>query len=89
MLNFLDLLNRISKYEFGLRIAEKFGFDSSKIIPGCLANQSRLIKRPFDMSLSNSKTRTLLGKRLGGIDEQIAILRQQEFKGLAEEIQKL
>ena len=81
--------NRISKYEFGLRIAEKFGFDSGKIVPGCLVNQSRLIKRPFDMSLSNSKTRTLLGKRLGGIDEQIAILRQQELKGLAEELQKL
>jgi dTDP-4-dehydrorhamnose reductase len=81
--------DRISKYEFGLRIAEKFGLDSSKIVPGYLANQSRLTKRPFDMSLSNSKVSNLLGRPAGGIQAQIATLHQQECSGLALELQKL
>jgi dTDP-4-dehydrorhamnose reductase len=81
--------DRISKYEFGLRIAEKFGLDSSKIIPGFLAKQSRFTQRPFDMSLSNSKVKNLLGRPVGSIQEQIATLHQQEFSGLAQELQKL
>ncbi len=81
--------DRISKYEFGLRVAEEFGLDSSKIIPSLLANQLTLTRRPFDMSLSNSKVQNLLGRPLGGIQEQIATLRQQEFNGHAQEIQKL
>ena len=81
--------DRISKYEFGLRIAEKFGLDSSKIVPGFLANQPRLTRRPFDMSLSNSKVRVLLGRPVGSIQEQIATLHQQEYNGLAQELQKL
>jgi len=81
--------DRISKYEFGLHIAEKFGLDASKIVPGFLANQSRLTQRPFDMSLSNSKVRNLLGRPVGSIQEQIATLHQQEYNGLAQELQKL
>jgi len=54
-----------------------------------LANQSRLTQRPFDMSLSNSKVRNLLGRSVGSIQEQIATLHQQEFNGLAQELQKL
>ncbi len=79
----------ISKYEFGLRIAEKFGLDANKIIPGFLASQSRLTQRPFDMSLSNSKVRNLLGRPIGSIQEQIATLHRQELNGLAEELQKI
>lgn len=81
--------DRISKYDFGLHIAKKFGLDSSKIVKGFLANQSRLTQRPFDMSLSNSKVRNLLGRPVGSIQEQIATLHQQEYNGLAQELQKL
>ncbi len=81
--------DRISKYEFGLHIAEKFGLDSSKIVPGFLVNQSQLTRRPIDMSLSNSKVKNLLGRPVGGIQEQIATLHQQECNGLALELQKL
>jgi dTDP-4-dehydrorhamnose reductase len=81
--------DRITKYEFGLRIAEKFGLDPSKIVPGFLANQSQLTQRPFDMSLSNSKVRNVLGRPVGDIQEQIAKLHQQEFNGLAQELIKL
>lgn len=77
---------RISKYEFGLRIAEKFNLDSSLITSGSLADQASLVRRPRDMSLSNQKICNLIGKKLGGINEHITRLYQQEQAGLARAI---
>ena len=78
---------RISKYEFGLKIAEKFNLDSGLITPGLLADQVALVKRPHDMSLSNHKTCNLLGRKLGEINDHIARLYQQECIGFAQEMQ--
>lgn len=80
---------RITKYEFGLKIAEEFSLDSSLINPGFLTDQVSQFQRPHDMSLSNNKTCNLLGRKLGGVNEHIARLHQQEQNGLAQEIQKL
>ena len=80
---------RISKYEFGLKIAEEFNLDSNLIKPGFLTDQVSLVQRPHDMSLSNQKTCNLLGRKLGGVGEHIARLHQQEQKGLAQELQRL
>lgn len=79
----------ISKHQFGLRIADQFQLDPSLIKPGFLADQPGLVRRPHDMSLSNQKTCNLLGRKLGGVDEHIARLHQQEQNGLAQEIQDL
>lgn len=76
---------RISKYEFGLKIAEKFNLDSTLINPGFSANQPSLIQRPYDMSLSNKKTSDLLGRKLGGVEEGVARLHQQEQNGHVQE----
>ena len=54
---------RISKLEFGLRIAHHFGLDPSLIGAGSLADRPHLVQRPLDMSLSNEKVCHLLGKR--------------------------
>lgn len=80
---------RISKYEFGLRIAREFDLDANLIKPGLITDQVSLVQRPCDMSLSNQKTCKLLGRKLGGVSEHIARLHQQEQNGLAQEIQKL
>lgn len=80
---------RISKYEFGVKVAEQFNLDSSIINPGLLADQASLVQRPHDMSLSNKKTCNLLCRKLGGVAEHVARLHQQEQNGLAREIQKL
>jgi len=77
---------RLSKYEFGLRLAKKFGLNDSLIKPALMANQMSLVQRPFDMSLSNKKACELLGRQLGSVDEQIARLCQQENEGLAKEL---
>ena len=81
--------DRISKYEFGLIIAEKFKLNSGKIIPGLLSKQSKLTRRPFDMSLCNDKLTKLLDRSLGNVQEQIETLHQQELMGLTEELKKL
>ena len=80
---------RISKYEFGLKVAKLFQLDFSLIKQGFLTDQVSLVQRPHDMSLSNQKTCNLLGRKLGGVDEQLQRLWQQEKLGLAREVQNL
>lgn len=80
---------RISKYDFGLTLAQGFNLDPSLIKPGYITDQVLLVQRPHDMSLSNQKTCKLLGRKLGGVAEHIARLHRQEQNGLAKELQKL
>ena len=81
--------DRISKYDFGVAIADKFDLDATGITPGLFANQTKLTQRPFDMSLSNNKVRNVLGRPVGGIQEHLDVLYQQELTGLAQEIRNL
>ena len=80
---------RISKYEFGLKIAKEFNLNASLIKPGLLTDKVSLVQRPRDMSLSNQKICELLGRKLGGVNEHLARLHQQEQNGFAQEIQNL
>lgn len=80
---------RVSKYDFGIAIADKLNLDSSGIIPGLFANQPTRTQRPFDMSLSNNKAANVLGRSFGGLHNQLLSLHQQELNGLAQEIKKL
>lgn len=80
---------RLSKYEFGLKIAEQFELEAALIKPVLMAKQASLVKRPSDMSLSNQKACSMLGRTLGSVNEQIASLRQQEQNGLAQELHRL
>jgi dTDP-4-dehydrorhamnose reductase len=80
---------RISKYEFGIRIAEEFGLDPSLIKPGLLANRVELVQRPYDMSLSNQKVRKLLGRKIGGVSEHLSELHKQEQNEFVQEMRGL
>ena len=81
--------DRISKYDFGILIAEEFGLDKSFIQRGSLHNKSNLIRRPFDMSLSNQKVKELLGRSLGTAKQHIAQLHKQELDNKIKKIQLL
>jgi len=81
--------DRISKYEFGVLIAEEFGLDKSLIHKSTLQSQTNLVKRPVDMSLANRKVRELLGRNLGAVKQHITILHQQEVECKTQEIQLL
>ena len=80
---------RLSKHEFGLRVARRFQLDAGLIRPGLLADRPLLVRRPLDMSLSNSLARQLLGRPLGDVDAHLARLQEQEQQGLAGELQTL
>ena len=81
--------DRISKYEFGVLIAEEFGLDKSLIHKSGLKSQTKLVKRPVDMSLSNRKAQELLGRNLGTVKQHIALLHKQEVEDKIKEIQLL
>ncbi len=80
---------RVSKYEFGIQIAERFNLNPDLIKSASLKDQPKLVKRPFEMSLSNKKTCELLGKNLGGLKSHLDLLAEQEKRGFAREIQNL
>lgn len=81
--------DRISKYDFGILIAEEFGLDKIKIERCSIYNKLNLVRRPHDMSLSNQKVKKLLGKNLGTVKQHIAQLHKQEFETKTQKIQLL
>ena len=81
--------DRVSKYKFGQKLAKQFNLDLSLINPGLLAEQDTMTRRPYDMSLSNKNVSKLLGRKLGGVDDHLALLGKQHATGLAKEIQSL
>lgn len=80
---------RISKYYFGIAVANQFGLDLSLIDASRIREQPDLVQRPNDMSLSNAKACGLLGRCLGSITTQLQALQEQEKHGVARELQSL
>jgi dTDP-4-dehydrorhamnose reductase len=79
----------VSKHQFGMRVARRFGLDANLIVAGSIRDRPELVARPRRMSLSNRKARALLGRSLGGIDEHLTELRRQETGDAAREIRSL
>ena len=80
---------RVSKHDFGVRLARRFGLDAALIREGRLEDQAALVRRPRDMSLSNAKARGALGRPLGGVDAHLDRLHRQEQLGQAQEVQNI
>lgn len=69
---------RLSKYEFGIAVAREFGLDASLIARGAIADRADAVRRPRDMSLSNSKVANFIGESLGDVREQLSELHRHE-----------
>ncbi len=80
---------RISKFDFGIRLAEQFQLNKSLISPVKLASRPDLVRRPLDMSLSNNYASNLLGNAPSYLESDIKRLRHQEAQGLARELSAL
>ncbi len=80
---------RISKHEFGMRLADVFALDTGLIQPALMADAAELVQRPHDLSLTNARARALLGRPLGGVDGHLQSLREQEHGGRSRELQML
>ncbi|MDX8409988.1 MAG: NAD(P)-dependent oxidoreductase [Mariprofundales bacterium] len=80
---------RLSKYQFGVHVADEFGFDRELLVADQVVNRPGLVHRPLDMSLSNKKACNVLGRSLGGVAEQVRNLYQQKETTIVEELRKL
>lgn len=77
---------RLSKYDFGRKLAEQFLLDANLLQRGSITNTKLIAPRPLDMSLDNTLARKRLGRKLGAVDKFLNALKQQETSGLAREI---
>jgi dTDP-4-dehydrorhamnose reductase len=77
---------RISKYEFGILLAETFHLDTGFISRSKIFDNLKLVKRPADMSLSNKKLEEIIGSEIPSLKMQLSRLFEQEQKGLRKEI---
>lgn len=80
---------RLSKFDFGKRIAEVFDLDSSLLTKSELREMTNLVQRPLDMSLSNRKVCDVLQHQIGSVSDHIHALKVQEKNGVIQEIQNL
>ena len=71
---------RMSKYEFGIKIAKHFNFDKVLINKISINAKSNLVKRPKDMSLSNKKLCQVLNSEMASFHEQLETLKEQKNK---------
>ncbi|MDC0515210.1 UDP-4-amino-4,6-dideoxy-N-acetyl-beta-L-altrosamine transaminase [Flavobacteriaceae bacterium] len=66
---------RITKYKFGLMIADVYGFSHKLINPISIDDVPNLTIRPKDMSLSNHKLCAFLGTSIPSLEQQIQTLK--------------
>ena len=77
---------RISKYDFGIKLANCFNLDTSLINKISVDDKPNLVKRPKDMSLSNTKLRQTLDCKIASLDDQLQTLKKQESEGVASQV---
>ena len=77
---------RISKYDFGVQLAHRYGFPESLICRGKISASQLSARRPPDMSLDNRKARERLGTALGNAADHLRLLQQQDRAGRREEL---
>jgi len=68
---------RVSRYEFAIRLAKRFGFDSSLIEPARMSDFNWVAKRPRDSSLDCSKTRSIVSTNFNSLEYSLDILYQE------------
>lgn len=68
---------RISRYDFALRIADKFAFDKNLIIPSRMEEMRWIAKRPKDSSLDTSKASRYLEEKPYNLDKALEVLKEE------------
>jgi len=77
---------RISKYEFGRRIAVAFGFDPEWVRPIRLADAQLRALRPLDVSLNTEKISRTLGRLMPGVNESLNRFLALRDRGYADQL---
>jgi len=68
---------RISRYNFALQIANKFGLDRDLIIPSRMAEMGWIAPRPKDSSLDTSKALRYLKEKPYNLDDALKVLKEE------------
>jgi len=71
---------RISRYDFALRIADKFGLDNDLIIPSRMEEMRWIASRPKDSSLDTSKASGYLKEKTYDLDKALRVLKEEMEK---------
>ena len=69
----------ISKYEFGLKIANIFNLDPQLVIKDSIKNFESTAKRPMNTSLSNNKSKKILKTKTCSLDYSLKKIKKQFF----------
>ncbi len=67
----------LSKYEFGLILADIFNFESKYIEKSCIACTKSIADRPHNMGLSTNKLSLLLNEKMPTVERGIQLLKNQ------------
>lgn len=77
---------RLSKYDFALKLANQFDLPANLINRAQLALAELVAPRPHDMSLDNGKAKAVLGSNLGNVDDFLKSLKLQQQNGRKAEL---
>ena len=80
---------QLSKYEFGLRVARRFGLDESLITPLSVAEGGLVAKRSPNLTLSVAKLESALGHAMPGQTEGIEAFYQLFREGYPQRVRQL
>ena len=65
---------RVSRYDFAVKLAQRFGFDVKLIEPAKMADFKWVAKRPRDSSLDCSRARSILSTNFNSLDYSLDVL---------------
>lgn len=71
----------LSKYDFGLRISQQFGFDSQQVLPRSVEESGLKARRSHNLRLSVNKLSTDLGTEIPGVSTGIREFYTQHQQG--------
>ncbi|MBI3899069.1 MAG: SDR family oxidoreductase [Gammaproteobacteria bacterium] len=80
---------RVSKFDFGQQLAQRFGLRTALIARGKVDQSKLSAPRPHDMSLDNSRVRSLLNRDIGKLEVFFEELYRQEQQGRAAELKNV
>ena len=67
---------KITKYNFGLKICNIFNLNKKLIKANYLKNRNDIVKRPFNMALDNHKLKKTLNIKIPSINHQIRVMKK-------------
>jgi dTDP-4-dehydrorhamnose reductase len=79
----------LSKYDFGVRLAQEFGLDASLIRPISALDSDLLTRRSLNLSMNTDKLQTALGRPLPGQTEGLRALHADLDSGLRQKLLSL